>query len=303
MSVPVAYFAIVVIWSTTPLAIQWSGDNVGYEFGVAARMAIGLIALLIVIRLFSFAFPWDRHSRRIYLVGGTSIFIAMSFVYWSARYIPSGWISVIFGLTPIVTGIFTALVLKENAFSGGRLYGMLLGLIGLAIIFTESIDQQTLAWFAVMGVLISVLAHSVGAVGLRRLRPTMPSISVTAGSLIVSLPLFVLNWLIFGPALPESIPAHAFMSIVYLGLIGSTIGFPLYFYALKHSGPDKVALITLITPVTALMLGSVFNDESINFRIWLGTAMILIGLAIHAYGNKIESFFYNRFQSAYVKDE
>ncbi|HIA09196.1 MAG TPA: EamA family transporter, partial [Chromatiaceae bacterium] len=104
MSVPAAYLAVILIWSTTPLAIQWSGDGPGFLFGVAARMVVGLSILLAGMRLLRVDFPWDRASRRVYLVGGVPLYLAMTSVYWSAQYIPSGWISVIFGLSPIFIG-------------------------------------------------------------------------------------------------------------------------------------------------------------------------------------------------------
>ena len=83
---------------------------------------------------------------------------------------------------------------------------------------------------------------------------------------------------------PETIPIKSALSIVYLGLIGSAIGFPLYFYLLKKLAPERVAIVTLITPITALLLGAIFNDEVITSKVWLGTALILTGLAIYEYG-------------------
>ena len=119
MSVPAAYLTVIVIWSTTPLAIQWSSIGVGYEFGVAARMLIGLLALLLIIRLRGLPLPWSRHARTVYLVSGLSLFIAMSLVYWSAQFIPSGWISVIFGLAPLITSAFASFILHENNLTTG----------------------------------------------------------------------------------------------------------------------------------------------------------------------------------------
>ena len=60
MSVPIAYICVIIIWSTTPLGISWSGDGVGYAFGVALRMTIGLIALLLIIRLMKLDFPMGQ---------------------------------------------------------------------------------------------------------------------------------------------------------------------------------------------------------------------------------------------------
>jgi drug/metabolite transporter (DMT)-like permease len=83
---------------------------------------------------------------------------------------------------------------------------------------------------------------------------------------------------------PETIPMKAGLSILYLALLGSAIGFPLYFYLLKKLAPERVAIITLITPITALLLGAVFNGELISSKVWTGTVLIITGLAIYEYG-------------------
>ena len=169
MPVPAAYLTVIIIWSTTPLAIQWSGIGVGYEFGVAARMLIGLLALLLIVRLKGMPLPWNRHACAVYAVSGISIFIAMSLVYWSAQYIPSGWISVIFGLAPIITSLFASLILRENNLTAGRLLGMLLGLGGLAVVFAEGLSLNDAARMGVAGITIGTIAHALGAVLLQKL--------------------------------------------------------------------------------------------------------------------------------------
>ena len=63
---------------------------------------------------------------------------------------------------------------------------------------------------------------------------------------------------------PETIPIKSALSIVYLALVGSALGFPLYFYLLKKLSPERVAIITLITPITALLLGAFLNGEIIT---------------------------------------
>ncbi|MCW8963940.1 MAG: DMT family transporter [Gammaproteobacteria bacterium] len=281
MSVPIAYITIIVIWSTTPLGIKWSGEGVGYEFGVAARMLVGLGLLLALIALRKITFPWDAHARRVYLVGGLSLFFAMASVYWAAQYIPSGWISVVFGISPIMTGILAIYILKERSFSEGRLIGMLIGLAGLSVIFLEGIELRGAAWLGVIGVVFSTIAQPTGAVLLKQLKPSMPAISITAGSLVVAVPLFILNWLWFGPAFPTSINEKTIQAILYLAIVGTGVGFPLYYYVLKHLSAGHVSLITLITPVTALLLGSYFNNEFVSARVWAGTGLIMLGLFVH----------------------
>ena len=283
MSVPVSYITVILIWSTTPLAIKWSGNDIGFQFGVAARMAIGLVALLILLRLMKIKFPWHNKARRIYLISGSTLYVAMSFVYWAAQHIPSGWISVVFGLSPIFTSVLASVILKDSHLSGTRLTGMLFGFIGLIIVFIEGISISTLAILGIAATVISAASQSIGSVLIKQQQPDFHPMAITAGSIVVALPLFLLNCVVMG-GWPETVPVRSALSILYLAIIGSAVGFPLYFYLLKQLSPERVAIITLITPVTALILGAAFNSESISSKVWLGTTLILSGLSIYEYG-------------------
>lgn len=283
MSVPISYLTVILIWSTTPLAIQWSGHDVGFQFGVAARMFIGLIALSLVLRVMKIDFPWHKKARRVYLITGVTLYVAMSFVYWAAQHIPSGWISVVFGFSPIITSVMASLILKDAHLSGARLFGMALGIIGLSVVFIESISISTLALLGLTATIISSSTQSLGAVLIKQQKPDFHPIAITAGSIVVALPLFLLNCAVMG-SWPESIPLKSGLAILYLAIIGSALGFPLYFYLLKRLAAERVAIITLITPVTALLLGSLLNGENISHKVWLGTALILSGLSIYEYG-------------------
>ena len=90
-----------------------------------------------------------------------------------------------------------------------------------------------------------------------------------------------------GAELPNEWPLRAGASIVYLGVIGSVLGYAMYFYALRHVSASKMALITLITPVVALMLGQILNNEMIDVEVWVGTVMILLGLTLHQWGDRL----------------
>lgn len=286
MSVPFSYLSVILIWSTTPLAIQWSGNEVGFQFGVAARMFIGLIALSFLLRVMKIDLPWHNKARKVYLISGITLYVAMTFVYWAAQHIPSGWISVVFGLSPIITSVMASVILKDAHLSGMRLSGMALGVIGLSVVFVESISISTLALLGVIATIISATTQSLGSVLIKQLQPDFHPIAITAGSIVVALPLFLLNCIVSG-GWPETIPLKSSLAILYLALIGSAVGFPLYFYLLKKLSPERVAIITLITPVTALLLGAFLNEEIISHKVWSGTALILAGLTIYEYGKYI----------------
>jgi drug/metabolite transporter (DMT)-like permease len=285
VSVAMAYIGVIIIWSTTPLAIQWSGDGVGYLFGITSRMILGVMAGLMVAGLFSLPLPWHAAARRTYLAAGLGIFFAMTAVYWSSQFIPSGWISVLFGLAPIVTGLLATFLLAERALDAARLAGMLLGLAGLATMVVGSQRLGPNAVWGIAGMVLSVSAYSASAVAVKRIGANVPALATTIGGLIVAVPPLLLLYYFNGEPLPAVVPARAMLSILYLGLVGSVLGFALYYYVLQHVEATRVALITLVTPVLALMLGHLLNGEALQSETLLGTAAILSGLLLFEYGH------------------
>ena len=282
MSIPVAYLGIILIWSTTPLAIQWSTQGMGFAFAVLARMLIGVTVAAVIVMVWRIGFPFHARARRAYLVGGLGMFCAMVLTYWGARYIHSGLISVLFGLSPLVAGVLAALCLGERSLTPLRVVGMLLGALGLAVIFIHGDSlggEHALAGLAAL--LVAVFIYSASLVWLKQIGDDSPPLATTVGTLAVSLPLFGLVWLLSDGQLPTAVPARSGAAIVYLGVFGSVIGFALYYYVIKHLEASKVSLITLVTPVLALLLGSLLNGEVVSLRLWLGTALILFGLTVH----------------------
>lgn len=282
MSVPLAYLTVVVIWSTTPLAIQWSAVGTTFAFAVMARMLIGVCLALALIILARVGLPLHPQARRSYLVGGLGIFGAMLSTYWGAQYIHSGLIAVLFGLAPLVTSLLAALWLEEAALRPAKLVGMGLGLLGLALIFATGHDTSgRQAMLGIAALLLAVVIYSASLVGMKRVGDHSSPLATTAGSLLVAAPLFVLAWWLLDGRVPQAISMKAGAAIVYLGVFGSVLGFALYYYVIKHLEAGKVALITLVTPVLALLLGHLLNGEAVELRVWLGTGLIGLGLLLH----------------------
>jgi drug/metabolite transporter (DMT)-like permease len=96
-----------------------------------------------------------------------------------------------------------------------------------------------------------------------------------------------LTWAVSGLGWPAQVTPRAAWSILYLGVGGSVVGFLLYFYVLKRVEATKVALITLVTPVAALLIGRLFNDEPISMQVAWGTAAILAGLLVFQFCSRL----------------
>lgn len=284
MSLPFAFVSVILIWSTTPLAIKWSTLGVGFSFAVFSRMAIGTLLCALLLAALRIRVPLHRKARQAYLVSGVSLFGAMSLTYWSAQYVSSGLISVLFGLSPLITSLGAVLWLEEEALGVNRILGMLLGVAGLGLVFQGGLALGPGAPLGILALLGGVATQSLGLVWIKRIGDDSHPLAMTLGTLTVGLPLFLAAWWLSDGHLPSAMSPQALISTVYLGVFGSVLGFMLYFYMIKHMEAGRVALITLITPVMALLLGHGLNNEAVLPQVWFGTALILLGLGVHRWG-------------------
>jgi len=283
----IAYSLVVVIWSTTPITIKWSSEGVGHLFGVSLRMALGAIVSMLLVLVYYRKFPVNKIACKAYTASALALYGGMLPVYWGAQYISSGLVSVIFGLSPIITGYLAWRFIHEQSFSPVKLFGAMAGVVGLLFIFFE--DSQTLDGYiyGVFAVLLAVVLHAISVVWVKSIKIDMPPLTLVAGGLLFSMPLFMITYIIYAPPFPEYIPVKAMWSIIYLGVVGSVIGFVCFYYLLRHLATSTVALITLITPVVALWIGYMFNGESISANIYAGTLFVLLGLGLHQWGDAI----------------
>ena len=294
ITIVIAYFTVVLIWSTTPLAIKWSGEGVGFMFAITARMLIGAVLALLLALIWYRRLPVHARARRVYAVAGIAIFGAMTAVYWGAQHISSGLVSVVFGMTPIVTSLLAARFLYEQSLTGFKILGALLGIAGLAVIFSEQLQIGEHAPVGILAVLLSVMLHSTSSVGIKYIDARLPALVVTTGGLLVSLPLFIIAFLLVPESMPESFPSRAIWAIVYLGVMGSVVGFVSYYFILQNLAASTVALITLITPVAALWLGHILNREALTLYVGAGTGLVLLGLCIHQWGAGLARFIWRQ---------
>ncbi len=289
MRIYLAYISIILLWATTPLAIKWSVEGPGFLFGVTARMTIGLACLLLMLALSKQYLAWHRKALMIYLAVAVQIYGSMLAIYWAAQFIPSGWVSVIFGLLPLMTAILAAVWLRESSLTLGNLLAYALGLGGLWIMFGSALQIGYDAVLGIVGVLLSTFLQAVSSVWIKRIDGKIPALSQVTGGLLLSLPLYLITWAVFDGHWPTEISPVSLASIIYLGMIATTVGFVLYYYLLLYQSATQVALITLVSPAIALLLGHAVNHEPLTLKIATGTLMILGALLIHEFFDRLIS--------------
>lgn len=286
MPIYLVFLSVVAIWSTTPLAIQWSTLGSSFNFGVTSRMVIGLGICLLLLLIKRQKLTTSTLAISNYIYAGIGIFTTMTLVYYSSQTIPSGIISVVFGLTPIITGIFALLLLKESFFKFHKIAGLLLGLSGLMVIFGHTLTFSSELLSGLLAVTLAMVFQSFISVKLKQTNAHISALETTTGALIVSVPLFIISWFLAEGVIPQ-ISLKATLSIGYLALFGSVIGFMSYYYLIRHASVRVVGIVPLLTPVFALLLGSGLNHESLTMTQLSGIILVLIGLGYYEYGGKI----------------
>lgn len=285
MAVFLAYFSVVLVWATTPLAIQWSGDSISFVAAVLARMLCALcLAFCIAIICRKSFQPFLRHAK-IHFAASIGIFPNMIVVYWAAQFISSGLVAVIFALSPFATGLMTLILLKQNPFTLRRLGALLLAVLGLCIIFYHQMQFKPHSMYGIVGILLSCLFFSFSTVWVKKISLTTEvNVGVfyqATGAMLFSMPGLLISWWWLDGVVPQSISVKSASAILYLAVIGSLVGMALFFYILQRLSATLVSLVTLMTPVLAILIGKNLANEELSSQTLVGVSVVLFALILY----------------------
>jgi drug/metabolite transporter (DMT)-like permease len=282
VSVPIAYITIVAIWSTTPLAIAWSAETLSPVAAVGGRMLVAVIVGYGLLRVMGLRLNWSRQALETYGYSQLGIAGAMLCVYSASAYIPSGLISVLFALAPLFSNLFAQIFIGRSEMTGFRLLAFLVSLSGLVLICLDEVVVSGQGWVGVLLLLVSVNLYSFSGAMVQKIALKEHPMVITVGSLMLSLPLFFIAWWFMDGTVPNiDWGSRSPYALLYLAVFGSLIGFSAYFYVLRELGVASVAMATLVTPVLALVMGSLLNEEAVTPKLAFGTALILLGLVLY----------------------
>lgn len=292
MSVPVAYATILVVWSTTPLGIAWSNETVSPYAAIALRMNIAAVLGFVLLKCLRIELSWSRAAVRAYLTSLLGVYGALLSTYIAANYVPSGLISVMFALAPVLSNLFSVRLLGQGEFTSVRWVAFGLSFIGLSVICLDEWAIHGEGWKGLLLLMLAVTLYSLSGVLLQRENYRGHPLGMSVGSLLLSAPLFLLTWWVLDGVVPNfDMDSRSPWSILYLAIGGSLIGFMAYFYIVKERGATAVAMVTLVTPVMALFLGSILNEEPITNQMVTGTAGVLAGLLVYYQSNRLTRIF------------
>lgn len=283
MPLPLAYILVVFIWSTTPIAIQFSQQEVSYYAALSVRMWIAATVCFAVIKLLKLPLALHRRAVISYFAGSIGIYFSMLCVYWSAKYIPSGLISVMFGLSPMLTGLVAYFFMNERELSPIRIVMLVIAVFGLSQVVMGQAQVDDKAIIGILGTLVSVFGFVISGLGVKHAGASLHPLVQTTGTLIFSSVAFVMTLPFFEFNLNQqgNYDLISLAAIAYLAIFGSVFGFVFYYYILKHMPATQVAMITLIAPVLAVTWGVLLQGEWLTQEALVGSGLVLISLLIY----------------------
>lgn len=280
MSIPLAAFCVIVIWSTTALAVKWSLDQVSFLTAVSLRMALASVLCVAVLAVMRWELPLHRRALLLYAGTGIGLFCGLGGTYWAAQSLSSGLIAVGWGLWPLFTGLIALYVLKERL-GVFELGGLAAAIAGLWLTFADGKALGPQAVLALLVLLAVIMVQSLSMVLLKRWGTGIPSFAATTGSIVVASALFCLSWLLFDRSVPAGMSSRTLAAILYLASVGNLLGLGAYTYLAQRVPAGKATLVTLLTPLFALGLGHYLNAEPLSVRMLLGIALVLAGLLVY----------------------
>lgn len=280
MQVAGAYVLVVLIWSTTPLAIHWSNSSLSFVTAITLRMLIATLLVYGLLKIRREPLIVQKSDWLIYAASALGLFPNMLLVYWAAQTIPSGLMSVIMGTYPFFVGIFSVMVLRENPFSRTKVIALLLALFGLWVVQRAQMKADVDGLWGIGAMVLACVIWGFSTVVVKKLGAKVSPLRMGAGSLLVATPFFLVSWWWIDGEIPAFVDNKSLVGVGYLVLAGSVLGHTLWFFVLRACSVINVSLITLITPVMALSWGMLAGER---FSAWtlFGAALIMAALAFY----------------------
>lgn len=287
MPTGLAYLIVVLVWASTPLAIKWSAEAGAPVGSVLLRMLIAFLAGLLVLLALRRPVRRDRRALASYAAAVPGVFGAMALSYHASLSLPSGMLSVMFGMAPLISGLILQALPGATRLRRWHWLGCALGVMGLAVVFADSLvlGHDTLAALGMM--LAAVTLFSASGIAVQRVAAGLGPLEQTLGALALSLPCFIILWLASGEPINVPLSARGLWAVLYLALFGSLLGFLCYFLILSRLPAATVALVTLMTPLLALGLGMWLNQEQPSASMLAGAALILVALGAYLFGDRL----------------
>jgi drug/metabolite transporter (DMT)-like permease len=273
------YACLVLIWSSTWVAIKIGLEDLPPLLGAGIRFALAGAGLLVLARLLGR--PLRTDPRLAGVLALLPFAAAYGLIYWGEQYVPSGLAAVLFGIMPLYSALLAALLLAGEPLRARLLAGIAVALGGLSLAFGETLElgHGRYALAAAIACAAAPFASAIGNVAIKRDGGALDAIVLNGWAMLAG------GVLLLGVSAPAEAwevtwSARALGSIAYLAVIGSAVPFVTLTVLLRELPAVTVSYVTLLLPFGALAFGAALYDEAVTLPALAGAALVAAGLAV-----------------------
>lgn len=273
------------------LSLLWGGSFLCVGIAVQELPVLTIIALRVSlaalvlwgIALFSgHQLPRGRKTWQAFLaLGLLNNVIPFGLIVFGQQTIGAGLAAILNATTPLWTVLIAALFLADERFSKQKLFGVLLGLVGVIVMVgpdsLAGISRNLGAQLAVLGATLSYAFASVFGrrFAAAKISPLHTALGQVTASSFILVPLALMIDTPWASALPSQATIFAILGLAVLSTAG---GYLLFFNILARAGATNVSLVTLLIPPSAIAMGMLFLEETLQGIHFIGLALIILGL-------------------------
>jgi len=280
--VVVGIVVVCLIWGTTWVAIKIGLRSIPPMLGASLRFLLASLFLLGLIEFRKISFAKDRTFWNLGVLMGLSSFgIPLALVYWGTQFIPTGLASILFATYPFAVALCSFFMLRTEQLSRAKVGGIILGFIGVYVIFSSEYEfQSTFGVEGMIAIVASSILQAFALVSVKKYgKPYNPVslnyVGMVIGGVLLAATSFLLenhSGIVFN--------RDAILSLVYLALFGSVVTFVTYFWLLKHVEVVLLSLTAFVTPIIAVIAGVIVFQESFTLQMLAGSIFVLIGILV-----------------------
>lgn len=250
---------------------------------VVSRVALAALILLLILKLQGERMPRDRRVWMAFFgMGLLNNVIPFSLIVWGQQHIASAVASILNASTPLFTVVFAHFLTRDEKMTGGKLVGVIIGFVGVAVMIGfDALQALGTNVVAQLMCLAGAISYAFAGIFGRRFRAMgITPITTATGQVIASSILLLPLMLIIDQ--PWTLPTPSMAAIgalIGVASLSTALAYILYFRILSTAGATNLLLVTFLIPVSAIILGVLFLNESLQHKHIVGMVLIGIGLA------------------------
>jgi len=289
----ILYFIVLLAWGSSWFAISFQLGDVAPQVSIAWRFLLASFMLFIwcYVRGLKLSFSWREHSSWL-LLGFFLFCVNYICAYFGTFYLASGLVCLIFSTLTLFT-VFNGFIFFKKPIRLPILFGAIVGILGLSIIFSNEISNTdwSLESGIVKGFLWMLLATFFASIGMllsgQMQARKMPLVQSNAFSMLYG-SLIIVTYVGFSDISFSFSTSYSYViSLIYLSIVASVIGFGVYLKLVGNIGADKASYVNIFTPTIALLLSTLFENYQWSWTGLVGVALIIIGNIIVLYAKPV----------------